>query len=175
MSVTMWTRVSHIENDWRSVTEEGARVSIHPQNRPPPVLPDGRVNLYNQACESFPRLAGENLFTGAHNVFAGPVQVRRCHVVSDPREKTAVRPLAPAAGAALVRAVPAYVYELDGRPAAGLLASGGGGGGPPLPPSCEAPAAGGAGGPRSLDYNALLAHLWAAVQDLQRRLDTLGA
>lgn len=111
----------------------------------------------------FPVLAAENVFSGPRNTFSGPIEVRRCHVTSDPRAKTAVRPLVPSDSAQLVRQLPGYAYTIDAEPAAGFLAD-------MVPPEYTRTRG---VDYRSVDYNSLFTHLWAAVQDLQHRVDRL--
>lgn len=170
----MWTNVSHLYTayDPRGRQWDTGRVSIHPRGVPAPFASNGVTSLYDQARTSFPTLADTNVFTGAHNIFRGPIEVRRCHVVSDPSAKADRRPLSPAIGAAVVAAVPAWLYELDGGPAAGVMADASG-----LPAAAILPsirvATDAEAAPRSVDYNALMAYLWAATQELQGRVAAL--
>lgn len=99
------------------------------------------------------------MFRGTVNTFNGDVQMRRCHVTSDEREKEDIRPLTPERAVDLVRHVQPYTYRIDQRKAAGVLAG-------------DVPSEFTLGG-NSVDYNSLFVHLWAAVQDLQARVDAL--
>ena len=84
-------------------------------------------------------------------------------MTSDARDKSDVRPLDPAVAARLVRAVPTYTYTIDGQVASGVLAE-------DIPPEYTQT---GLDGRRQVDYNALLANLWAAVQHLQGQVDEI--
>jgi hypothetical protein len=153
-----------------------ASVSISPSGEPAPVQSDGDIDLFPQASRLFGQLQESNVFTGSVNTFrpvaacwcnaatgAQELVARRVHVTSDPRVKQAVRPLTDDDGLALVRSVTPYRYTLDGREAAGVLAN-------------DVPAAYAhrtPDGALSVDYNSLLAELWAGVRALSRRLDDL--
>lgn len=136
-------------------------VTISPNGEPAPVLPPGEVNLYPQASQFFGQLRVSNVFTAPLNTFQD-VCARRIRVTSDRNQKENLQPIPDAEGTALVRQTVPYRYTIDGQVAAGLLAD-------------EVPAqyAGGDPAARSVDYNSLLAELWAAVRDAHERLDAL--
>lgn len=131
-----------------------------------PVEPDpttGVVALHGDLRQHFGALGEANVWTGSANQFQGPLFASRMIATSDPRAKADVAPLDPARSLAVVRGTPAFEYTLrdTGRRAAGFLAD-------RVPPdySLRAP-----DDTLAVDYNAMLAHLWAAVQALAARAD----
>ena len=119
-----------------------------------------------QAAEYFPQLGENNVFTGSRNVFRGAIEVRRCHVLSDPACKEGLGLLDPRESAELVRGIRPHLYRVDGRLAAGIMADS-------VPVEYTSPSdmmGGGVGAPTVLtvDYNSLLSHLWAAVRSVCR-------
>lgn len=105
----------------------------------------------------------EHTFEGNTNTFRDIV-ARRVFITSDPREKSDRTPLSPRGATRTVRGLRPHRYTLDGQEAAGLLAD-------------EVPTAYvrqcGPGGPLVVDYQSLLAELWASVQHAHARLDAL--
>lgn len=142
------------------------QVSIAPDHAIAPTQPNGRVDLYNQASRYFARLGTANTFTADRNTFDGVVHARRFQVTSDARAKADIQPLDGRSSAQLVGSIRPQSYLLDGQPAAGLLAQ-------DVPASYTH--ASPEDGTLSVDYNSLFTHLWAAVQHLQGRVDTLEA
>jgi hypothetical protein len=84
-------------------------------------------------------------------------------VTSDAREKENMTPLDEARAADLVRRTGTYRYTLDGRMAAGVAAQ-------EVPPEYTSTMPDGS---LTVDYNALVAELWASVRHLLRRVDAL--
>lgn len=170
----MYTRVSHLSSCHHSgqggLTFTGGpwndRISIHPQGVAAPVRPNGDLDLYTQASDFFGRLATDNVFTGGRNTFQGHITVRRCHVTSDSRHKEDLVPLSGPDSARMVRTVVPYGYTIDGECAAGLMAED-----VPSEYTRESPV----DGTKTVDYNSLLAHLWAAVRELQGQVEELRA
>lgn len=167
----MYTRVSHISSfqpHLMGLSFTGGpwsdHVSIHPDGVPAPLRPNGDLDLYEQASDWFSRLKADNVFTGGCNTFQGNVVVRRCHVTSDPRAKADLKPLDAGASSTLVRRIVPYAYTIDGEPAAGVLSD-------DVP--VEYTRVISEDGLRTVDYNSLFAHLWAAVRELQERVDRL--
>ena len=99
--------------------------------------------------------------TGAQPTQSQDIVARRVHVTSDPVKKEDVRPLPEEEANALVQHVAAYRYLLDGRPAAGVMATD-----VPSAYSHVLP-----DGTRCVDYNSLVAELWACVRGLSVRLE----
>lgn len=152
----------------------GPWASIHPRGLPAPYFRDGNVDLYTQAGPTgapaglpsaprqlFSQLEENNVFQGNLNTFNGDVQMRRCHVTSDEREKQEIQPLSPERAVEMVKRIQPYTYQIDQRKAAGVLAG-------DVPPEFTL-------GGNSVDYNSLFVHLWAAVQNLQARVEALEA
>lgn len=145
------------------------RISILPSGEYLPLDMDGEIQLFPQASAVFGQLAQNNEFTGECNVFRD-IQVRRMHITSDRRRKADVQPIDPADATKVVRGVPAYTYTVDGQAAAGLMAD-------DAPAECVrmrtrgGDGDGGGAAHLTLDYNAMLAYLWASLQDAHARLD----
>ena len=149
-----------VNYSWYRPNGAPASISISPLGDPAPQQSDGEVDLFSQASLFFGQLNAPNVFTAPVNTFQDVV-ARRLHATSDPLRKSDVSPLPETEALALVRAVPAYRYDLDGRRAAGVLAS-------DVP---EAYVHRMPDGTRCVDYNSLVAELWAGVRDLTRRLE----
>jgi hypothetical protein len=157
----MFPSSSYVWN--RAEAQHQPDVSISPTGEAALVLPDGDIDLYAQASEFFGQLGTNNTFTGDVNSFQN-VYVQRIHVLSDENGKQDLRPLPDEEGTALVRRITPYRYDVQGKPAAGLLAQ-------------EVPIEYSNHGPdlMGVDYNSLMAELWASVRDAHTRLDALEA
>ena len=122
----------------------------------------GIDDIHPQAARLFAQLHDQNEFTAVFNTFQ-EIFVQRIHVTSDRSQKQNITPLADHEGTDLVRHVLLYRYTINGRPAAGLMAD-------------EVPASYTQRNTTlSVDYNSLLAELWASVRDAHARLDRLEA
>jgi hypothetical protein len=140
-------------------------ITISPDGSPAPVEPDGDVNLYDQARLIFSQLHGPNTFTADTNTFR-TVVVQRLQTMSDGTLKTDAVPVDGAAATRRVRDIQMYHYRLDGVPTAGVMAQ-------DLPEvyTMRHPST----GHLTVDYQGLLAELWASVRHGHDRLDALAA
>ena len=126
---------------------------------------DGVIDLYSSAIKIFALLRRNNVFTGSDNVFEH-IQVRQMHLVSDPREKENVHPIVPNQALSMVQSITPYTYTINNAgTSAGLMAD-------TIPPEYTHTSRSGI---RTVDYNALFAHLWAAVQQLAGEVEELRA
>ena len=117
-------------------------------------------DIHPQASRFFAQLHDQNEFTAVFNTFQ-EIFVQRIHVTSDRSQKQNITPLPDHEGTELVRHLMPYRYTINGRPAAGLMAD-------------EVPASyTHRNTTLSVDYNSLIAELWASVRDAHARLDRL--
>lgn len=138
------------------------------------VRPDPTQNilkLYKPLVVHFPTLAGPNLFTAEFNTFRGKIVVESVLHTSDARCKRDIEELRPMEGLRVVRSTDVYTYRFHNeeqpsgrRRAAGFLAD-------TVPP--EYTDRDPVSGTLVLDYNAMLANLWAAVKQLTSEVDAL--
>jgi hypothetical protein len=140
-------------------------ITISPDGISAPIEPDGDVNLYDQAINVFSRLHEPNDFTASTNTFR-TIVVQRLQTTSDGLLKTDVTPVDGVAATRRVRRTPMYHYRLDGVPTAGVLAQ-------DLPDTytMRHPVT----GHLTVDYQGLLAELWASVSFAHDRLDAIAA
>ena len=139
-------------------------VSIAPTGEPASTEADGDINLFSQASKIFGQLNANNVFTAPLNTFQDLI-VRRIQVTSDASQKTDIQVFSDTEGMRLSQQVAAYRCCIDGRPAAGFLAHE-----VPVEFTRRTDA-----GTLVVDYNALVAALWASVRCAHERLDSLEA
>lgn len=163
--MSMWpsTSTSLVTAGQRAVAPP-LRISILPNGEFLPAEVENEFQLYPQASTVFGALASSNEFVGELNTFRD-IMVRQIHVTSDRSRKEDVERLRPDRGTDVVRTLPAFTYTVDGSAAAGLMAD--------TAPDAHVRRVGGDGGSLSLDYNSMLAYLWASVQDAHNRLDAM--
>jgi hypothetical protein len=140
-------------------------LSISPDGETASPAPDGDVNLFQQASKIFGQLRAENVFTASTNTFQD-VFVRRLHVTSDRTKKTDVIPLVEEDATALVRRLIPRRYKVDGESAAGMIAD-------EMPAQYVRCVPGVA--TLSVDYNSLMAEMWASLKHAHSRIDALSA
>ena len=108
-------------------------------------------------------MRAENVFTAPSNTFQD-VFVRRLHVTSDSTEKADVSVVGEEEATALVRSVTPRRYKVDGHSAAGVLAQ-------EVPHRYVRRIP---GMPTlSVDYNSLMAEMWASLKHAHTRIDAL--
>ena len=95
----------------------GNDISISPSGEQVTPLPDGDINLFEQASKIFGQLRAENVFTATTNTFQD-LCVRRLHITSDGSQKTNVSVLVGKDATDLVRRLTPRRYIVDGYPAA---------------------------------------------------------
>lgn len=164
-------------NDWWSPAMTYVSVTMLPTGEPVP-LKNGTYNLcpqrraahhpalraHEQGRRVFGQLAQPNVFTAPTNTFQGVIEVNQCNISSDVRLKSDVHRLDETRAMRMLETVHGYSYVMHDAPAAGFLAH-------EVPDEYTRTSA--VNGFKSVNYNAMVAELWTAVQCLSRRVREL--
>ena len=138
-------------------------LSISPDGQAASPEADGDINLFEQASKIFGQLGAANVFTAQANTFQD-IFVRRLHVTSDRSTKTEVAVVVEEEATALVRRMIPRRYKVDGESAAGMIAD-------ELPTQYVRSVPGLS--TLSVDYNSLMAEMWASLKHAHMRIDAL--